>query len=767
MLDAIRTLVLAAVLAPPGTEAPPTAPATDAKPEGPATTLALPGQEPSRPFVPLNPRTAEEQARLDALREYVSARALEQQRRLTEAVRVLEKALEKDPESVAILRRLARLCFAQGRLKPAIDYSKRVVEIDPNDAATLQLLSDHYQRRDDLAAAEAILNGVLNNPKLEKTSPAFLLAHSDLGDLYTGRPGHAVKAADAYAKVFEGLDTKAASRLSVADQRRILSEDEAKTYQKFGDAFARAKRFELAIKAYRRGLVYEPEHPGLPRKIALALLKSGKAPEALAVLEPLLKAPKAAPVAEKVEPGDEAADDADDRPPADTDLFDLLEQVLKAMDRGAEIIPRLEKAAKVEPNNVPLQYALAQRLRDAGEAARADTVYKALLARQPDPQGFAARGESLRKQGKNEELLKLFEEALAPEKQPAGLESVKPQIESIVNDPAYADALLADGIKLLEADPPGLGRGGRIALAFIAGKLKKPDAVLALARLAVKNEPSAQTYLELVQAQARAGKFEEAAATLETMLEKFPEQKDAAKVVYLGRLHLQGGDLEAALKAARDALVLEPEEFDAQNLVGITLGRLNKFDEAIAHYKGLMERYPNNDAVTHLARSGLSNIYVSMDEFDKSEAELEALLVKEPDDPGINNDLGYLYADRGKDLEKAEGMIRKAVEEDPENAAYLDSLGWVLFKRGKLKEAIEPLEKAAKGNLGDATIHDHLGDVYFRLQEFARARASWEKAETLARKPTPPDRRLPEIRKKLQSVEKVSQTPKAATGANP
>ena len=40
---------------------------------------------------------------------------------------------------------------------------------------------------------------------------------------------------------------------------------------------------------------------------------------------------------------------------------------------------------------------------------------------------------------------------------------------------------------------------------------------------------------------------------------------------------------------------------------------------------------------------------------------------QDPNDPGVNNDLGYLYADQGKNLEKAEAMIRKAVQEEPDN----------------------------------------------------------------------------------------------------
>jgi Flp pilus assembly protein TadD len=130
-----------------------------------------------------------------------------------------------------------------------------------------------------------------------------------------------------------------------------------------------------------------------------------------------------------------------------------------------------------------------------------------------------------------------------------------------------------------------------------------------------------------------------------------------------------------------------------------------------------------------------------------------------PDDAGVNNDLGYLYADRGQKLEQAEAMIRKALEEEPENGSYLDSLGWVLYRRGKFQEALEPLEKAAKAQASDATILDHLGDVYFRLQEQAKARTAWEKAESLMSKSVPPDKKLPDVRRKLDALKQQPQSP--------
>jgi Flp pilus assembly protein TadD len=124
------------------------------------------------------------------------------------------------------------------------------------------------------------------------------------------------------------------------------------------------------------------------------------------------------------------------------------------------------------------------------------------------------------------------------------------------------------------------------------------------------------------------------------------------------------------------------------------------------------------------------------------------VLEEDPDDALANNDLGYQWADRSKNLDEAEKMIRKALEvdrkerggggvlgpdSDHDNAAYLDSLGWVLFRRGKLGDAREQLERATAlpDGADDPTVWDHLGDVYFRQEEKGKALAAYKKAMTL------------------------------------
>src|SRR4030095_397466 len=108
-----------------------------------------------------------------------------------------------------------------------------------------------------------MLKQVLDNPKLGKEAPGRLLAEFELGKLYAGRLQQIDKAADAFALVVEALDNKAANRLSPADERRILGTDEAGAYLDFGLIFLAAKRYDQAIKAFERGLVYDPDHPQL------------------------------------------------------------------------------------------------------------------------------------------------------------------------------------------------------------------------------------------------------------------------------------------------------------------------------------------------------------------------------------------------------------------------------------------------------------------------------------------------------------------------
>ena len=160
-------------------------------------------------------------------------------------------------------------------------------------------------------------------------------------------------------------------------------------------------------------------------------------------------------------------------------------------------------------------------------------------------------------------------------------------------------------------------------------------------------------------------------------------------------------------------------------------------------FERVIKQFPEDKSVIRRCQFSLSNIYVEQGDIRKGERVLEEVFAEDPENPSVNNDLGYLYADQGKKLEQAEKMIRKALKAEPDNSAYQDSMGWVLYKRAKYEEALTYLKKAsADREGGDPTILEHLGDCLEKLDQKKMAVDNWKKALELARKDKRPDKKL-------------------------
>jgi tetratricopeptide (TPR) repeat protein len=122
----------------------------------------------------------------------------------------------------------------------------------------------------------------------------------------------------------------------------------------------------------------------------------------------------------------------------------------------------------------------------------------------------------------------------------------------------------------------------------------------------------------------------------------------------------------------------------------------------------------------------VSGLYTQMGESSLSEKVLQDVLKLDPAYPGANNDLGYVWAEQGKNLPGAESLARKALQAEPDNPSFLDTMGWVLYKRGKFQEALQNLTRAALP--ANPVVLDHLGDTLYRLGDSAKAAVQWRQA---------------------------------------
>jgi tetratricopeptide (TPR) repeat protein len=190
---------------------------------------------------------------------------------------------------------------------------------------------------------------------------------------------------------------------------------------------------------------------------------------------------------------------------------------------------------------------------------------------------------------------------------------------------------------------------------------------------------------------------------------------------------------DEALAAAKHAAVLNDKSIQIVARVPWVLYHAKRYGEAAASYRELIARYDSehSEAVRKelkTARLILSNIAVIQNDVPQAEEWLEQVLDEYPDDISAKNDLGYLWADQGKNLLRAWEMTRDAAAAEPDNAAYRDSLGWALFKLGRYDEALVELKKAVDIDEPDGVILEHLGDACKAAGQVPAAREAWRRA---------------------------------------
>jgi len=221
----------------------------------------------------------------------------------------------------------------------------------------------------------------------------------------------------------------------------------------------------------------------------------------------------------------------------------------------------------------------------------------------------------------------------------------------------------------------------------------------------------------------------------QALTENLPDERKLAANFYLIRALALAGQNDEALQIARQAAAAAPDAPRLQAQPGWVYYHAKRYAEAEQAYQALLERFdeqhqsPDIRDVMRDARLVLSNICVQRNNMEAAEEWLEQVLDEFPDDIGALNDLGYLWADQNKHLQRSLDMVRRAVDGEPDNAAYRDSLGWVLYRLGRYPEAVQELEKAAAGDDDpDGVILDHLGDAYLKVNRRPDAVAAWRRA---------------------------------------
>ncbi len=232
----------------------------------------------------------------------------------------------------------------------------------------------------------------------------------------------------------------------------------------------------------------------------------------------------------------------------------------------------------------------------------------------------------------------------------------------------------------------------------------------------------------------------------------------------LGYSALKSKNWTEAIKAFDWILIKNPDSPAALYQLGFAFFKLEKYKKAIYKFEKVDDIPESNYFIAHCYRRLgeyknafdamqkaetvakkteeeqflTENFYIEFaiiadkaEKWGKVESILTKIIKKNPDNPMINNFLGYFWVDHNKNLDQAEKMIQKALDADEDNFAYLDSMAWALYKKKDYDNALNYIKKALKYSespFPDSVISDHAGDIYAALDNKKAALKYWNLA---------------------------------------
>jgi tetratricopeptide (TPR) repeat protein len=239
------------------------------------------------------------------------------------------------------------------------------------------------------------------------------------------------------------------------------------------------------------------------------------------------------------------------------------------------------------------------------------------------------------------------------------------------------------------------------------------------------------------------------------------------------------GHLNDAIREIEKAIQREPERRDLKLFVANLYKRAERYDYAIALYQKLLDKEPKNADLLFRNAETLrlkGDLNASMDNFrrcsqaapsdtnclvllgmilqgtgrdDQAKPIYEQILKIHPDDPIALNNLAYIKAQEGVDLDQALTMSQRAVQRAPASMDLSDTLGWIYIKKNLSENAVHIFSDLVARDPNNSTFHFHYGMALAQKGDKPFAKSEFEKA--LQHKPSKDEEQ--KIHEQLQKMQ--------------
>ncbi|HEU5450658.1 MAG TPA: tetratricopeptide repeat protein [Terriglobales bacterium] len=682
-----------------------------------------------------------------------------QQERYSEAFSAYQKASELDAGNLLAHLRLGELFLGAGAIDRAREQAQIVLHNAAGSNDALALLAGVWAASGQNDLAENAYRRVLNNdPKRVQVAVALadLLNRENKVDA-----ARQVLRASAQAQPHSSLPLLALGRLEeeagntggaeVAYRRAVQAEDTPETNLRLAQYLERTARVPEAEQVLRH---IDAQRSTLPTSLADFEMISGRTQDAqqgyaarlgqLSSLQPAkahdrqisheIKAEQARLVTRLIEAdlemaGQKTGQDRQTivrRAQAEVeryqkDLDGATTAVLQAeIALAASDVPgaqaAAEKALSTAPESPAAHYVLGEARYRAGDPAGARTEWVTALENNPHftPARLALAHYSLRV---------------------ADLKGAEDYIVAVVRDePANLGALDVFARVLLEQGR--LQSAGLIARRALAIGGSSPEPHLVLGEIELQQGKLAGALIEFEQAVLLEPRSEQAVEDLTRVYQQgaitrpmlarmervaLAEPPSATLMEIAGRLYQQRGWFSDAKRCLSRALEIDPQRETAAAALAQTFaatGQLSAAADSAA--RGGAKSAPLLAAIRAEDQHNVSSAIQNYED-----------AVRQGDHSGVAaNNLAWLYATHGQQLDRAMTLAETARQQAPDNPAVLDTVGVVHLSRREYSQAIKALEtarrlaslhKSATAPQVVQEIRRHLSEAYLRAGQPAAA----------------------------------------------
>jgi len=236
----------------------------------------------------------------------------------------------------------------------------------------------------------------------------------------------------------------------------------------------------------------------------------------------------------------------------------------------------------------------------------------------------------------------------------------------------------------------------------------------------------------LAQVYSSGNQFDRALQLLDAEWSRSPDSAVIVNLLAMTALH--AGRTDVAIGAYRKQLGRFPKSVDLYRSLSELYTATGHPTEAIAT-AGQWRQLAPDDARPEILLAVASR---QAGRAGEMKAHLKRAVLLAPEDPLVLNNIAYLLAESGGDLDEALNLAERALRKSKGQPHFVDTMGWIYLKKNMVDSALQIFANLSSKDPGNPAFHYHLGAALAAKGRNDRARVELQTA--LAHTPDAADR---------------------------